>query len=452
MSRWRSDRAHASRFTGKFQVPDTDSDDCDDGEQAAHGDDARVRRGGGGAWRAFIHQSCAGVSGRRPDLQALAEAYRNLSDEEKDRLRELGKQGTEQHKLDPSSSPFGPSRAMIDRHLEQRAFKDQLQRIAQNPNDDERNRDMAKSVMVRNIGASPWELISAATRQGRALTSFLHSGMRSMALDLQRFAKEGYSKAATSLASIASSSSPLWSSRLVPVPDKVAPRFMVRSNAASVAMDLASWTFNRSSPTSGLAQDASSAMELDWMARHQVIQHSTSPSIGKVLKNKGGTCWAAGYCVCKAGGKQLVDFRTSFLKGLAYRIPATRPLLREALTNKLLFVELVGFEPTDLDDIVGGQKDAATCAISRSIFHIGTMYLLPFRPTLHSMKVLEVDPETGEVALEATGNAFTLWSVARQFEVGKAWCMRFFLQALREAKTHHIICAFAGLCFATVGS
>ena len=56
-----------------------------------------VRRGGGGAWRAFVHQESNGKS-HTTDFSLLADAYELLDDERKAALREAGREGTVAHR------------------------------------------------------------------------------------------------------------------------------------------------------------------------------------------------------------------------------------------------------------------------------------------------------------------------------------------------------------------
>ena len=66
----------------------------------------RRRRGaGGGPWRAFCHDRCAGVRFTASAMSKLAEEYRQLSVEDKQRYVEAGRLATEAHKAGHRSFP-----------------------------------------------------------------------------------------------------------------------------------------------------------------------------------------------------------------------------------------------------------------------------------------------------------------------------------------------------------
>eukprot|EP00959_Pyramimonas_sp_CCMP1952_P200682 4197537-Pyramimonas_sp.AAC.1 len=68
------------------------------------------RRGGGGAWRAFIYVTDVGFY---RDFKAMAERYRSSSDEARAEFVALGAAGTDQHREDPSNRSFGPTQGDI---------------------------------------------------------------------------------------------------------------------------------------------------------------------------------------------------------------------------------------------------------------------------------------------------------------------------------------------------
>ena len=59
---------------------------------------ATTRRGGGGAWRAFIHERCSGKKFERIDFKRLAEEYHALPEHEKARFQHAGEAGSVSHK------------------------------------------------------------------------------------------------------------------------------------------------------------------------------------------------------------------------------------------------------------------------------------------------------------------------------------------------------------------
>ena len=58
----------------------------------------RKRRGGGGAWRTFVHVRCKGKKFGRAGVKQLAAEYRLLSAEEKDKYKKIGAAATVTHR------------------------------------------------------------------------------------------------------------------------------------------------------------------------------------------------------------------------------------------------------------------------------------------------------------------------------------------------------------------
>ena len=66
------------------------------GEEGTDPPPAKKKRGGGGGWRAFLH--CEGQGEGHKDLHDLCLRYNSLSDEERNKFRELGRDATQLHR------------------------------------------------------------------------------------------------------------------------------------------------------------------------------------------------------------------------------------------------------------------------------------------------------------------------------------------------------------------
>ena len=85
---------------------------------------ARPRGGSGGAWRAFVREQATS------DLRRVAALYRRLGDDERSRLREVGRAATEANRAGTSGdTSFGPKRRTILRRNNQRLAFARLQSL-----------------------------------------------------------------------------------------------------------------------------------------------------------------------------------------------------------------------------------------------------------------------------------------------------------------------------------
>ena len=73
------------------------------------------KRGGGGAWRAFVHERCRGSRLTAERARALSRDYRSLPVEEKERFAEIGRQATNAHSAGSSTFPISSRRQRLAR-------------------------------------------------------------------------------------------------------------------------------------------------------------------------------------------------------------------------------------------------------------------------------------------------------------------------------------------------
>ena len=78
-----------------------------------HGPRSARRRGGGGAWRAFVHRECRNRNVGAEEFSGLAVAYKQLDPIEKAELEELGHMGTHAHRYCSENAFCTPPRRTI---------------------------------------------------------------------------------------------------------------------------------------------------------------------------------------------------------------------------------------------------------------------------------------------------------------------------------------------------
>ena len=88
-----------------------------DPDQAPPTRQPKKRRGGGGAWRAFVHVRAAGLRLDGPALSRLSEEYRNLSEEERAHYALVGQRASRAHSQGHSAFPRHAQGNQRDRRL-----------------------------------------------------------------------------------------------------------------------------------------------------------------------------------------------------------------------------------------------------------------------------------------------------------------------------------------------
>ena len=314
----------------------------------------RGRTHGGGAFRAFIHEQC---SRKEPaDFGALAEQYKRLSEEEKSRLRELGRVATEAYRRGQASFGMTAREAERARHKRRRVGEVQAVRDAcraEFVGDVSAAQGEAAPAPVpvgpadNNVAVVPymgsWEdflrttqsLVAKVSDRNGAMEQCLTDALTTWAADGDRVA------AATDFAKVAE----CHENPLHPKPQ--------------CAPDIRRWLF-RYTETQRLAARALAArgetelgkamhngLDKDWVAKHNMICHDDVPRIDEKRKPT-RVCHEAGMCLCSPEGKVIRYLGMKFLALVKEIFPPdsqNRSLLPEACFGYLL----VGSQPARPD-------------------------------------------------------------------------------------------------------
>lgn len=344
--------------------------------------------GGGGPWRAFVHRESQGHVGS-PDLHALSVAYRELDEDARQALKELGEAATRAHRENPSGSAFGPRRPSSARigSLPAGAVAEALGGAAPSP-----GANFSLSEVAVQGSAGGVDLANAlriATSHARAFSKVSLGRLRACRDALQTFAVEGIASARDRFEAMLSGASP-WRVPLAAVPDRHMSLFEVRSQARELAETVVAWTAGSRAAHGKVAREAGAALETDWAHQTDVIEHARCDPIPPVASDasaKPSMCCVAGRCVHLGSGAKLKGFRMRFLKALAHLLPKDHPEMVSGLKGGYIFVMLSGSAQGNVPG-EGGAGDSEGPPSERHLFHIALMYLSPWRPTLQRMRIL----------------------------------------------------------------
>ena len=288
------------------QQPDALPADPAAGED--RGPPVKRRRGGGGAYRAFISKRSRGQTGQA-DMAALTAAYREskaANDQEYQEALRAGRAATLRHKNTPSRA-FGPSQRALRRK--------QLSNL--------RMSQSSRPVQPAELG-SGWDL--GLEQDRAALQVDLDAEMalvRSAARQSRREARLEAEAPLRLLQQYCELQQPEWQQRvytcfpeLLQLPTQIyfhseAPLATVQVvfDIVDPSQAIASWA-NLNARQSNLQK----ALKEDWARRAQPVR--APPGVAKEATSKKAVCLELGRCVCCDSGKELLRRRNQLLKSL----------------------------------------------------------------------------------------------------------------------------------------
>lgn len=403
--RWRCELNSDERYWRQQGPEEQDGAGADEAGQVCEEAQPSQARGGGGPWRAFVHTQCAGVRGT-PDLKELSRIYKQLGDDERQRLQQIGVVATDVHRMDPSRPSFGLRPSDFRKELQARGDQALFQQMLAAKSDDEQHRRMADGVLQQGTPMGLQEALSTSKRQMRMLASYKKQLAKTRTSLLVEYAASGHRVMADRIYELAGPS-PVWPLHLSAIADQRLPIFELRGSAIQHAQVFTTWSLHRGDGHSpDVAATARRLMEASWTAQHDVLAHSSAPPLPKLAKARGSPCWDAGFCICDGDGRLVHLCRSKFLKHLAgsFRQGTAD---RDALKGRNVFIKLM-VVPTDVID-KAAEEGLAHHACTCLWWHVSAMYLSPFRPTVQRMIALDCDEGEDFRDMQCTGLWQELW-------------------------------------------
>ena len=347
------------------------------------------RRGGGGAYRAFISKRSRGKSGQA-DMAALTAAYRAskaANDDEYQEALRAGRAATLRHKS-TTSRGFGPSQRSLRRKL-----------VATH-----RSSQSSRTLQSAELGSS-WDLGFGPERV--ALQLDLDAEMALARSSARRSRREARLEAEAPLRILQQHcelQQPEWQERiytcfpeLLQVPTQI--YFCSEAPLATVQV-----VFDSIDPCQAIASWASCnarrsnvqrALKEDWARRAQPVR--TASDVAQEPPSRKAVCLDMGRCVCSQTGKELLRQRNQLLKSLkellSSKVSGEKAMLENGQVVLLLQEERVpvsaaalGSYATRLLQMDTNEEAQAPKLCGKVWLHIAMQYFSPYRPTFQLLQ------------------------------------------------------------------
>ena len=397
------------------------------------------RRGGGGAWRAFValHYGCESA-----DLGHLAVLYRNLDDEEREHLVLLGAEAARAHR-EGGVDVFGAGAKSRKRKASKRLLQAACEALSRDPeatlDDHELMQFLGGGAVARAGGdGSSWGRVAAvkalcaverkvllATR-GKADEDFRETPEKLQAVVLEKLAE----------------AMPTLGSRTADV--EVLPHC---ESAGGVMYNRISWRPVRACihacEVAALpAASKSGALVLGrlrqlWCKLHTKVISDDIAGIGAEPPCKHSACFAANMCVCKASGRTHLQTMKANLQK-AFTIVMRDSAISAVVMMARCVVLLVGRTPEQLEDGAAdlpagahGVGDGLNKMYETALWmHVGHLSKSPWRPAFLGLAGEEGVPldalRGGHRDLLASSQPRSLYRPLDLLDVDLRWDVAFF--------------------------
>lgn len=333
----------------------------------------------GGPHRAFVRLRTVGTAGR-PDLKLLAEDFRLQKAQNSPAYKQalaMASAAKQARRFATSASQpfFGPNSKAIRRSRTQVAQL-VLWRRTQGMREEERAIAIGEHIVRQGLGLrDTLAMARAAIRVDTAQERAMH--------DAQQAALDAYQAGigAKSLAQLRELLPCLKDFDLRPAPCGVAECFEVLPTPWQSVVDATAFAH-----ASG-ATNLGAALESDWKHRHQIVLEESCSSIASQGNDAPSQCYTAGVCLCSGPGKTLAQMGSALLAHMK-KVFAPRSDARRLLLDGFIVLRLTGAPGTDDEE----EQIPRPCLADR-FFHIGLMYLSPFRPTLLPLSAADAGEE-----------------------------------------------------------
>lgn len=401
------------------------------GGAGADASERKRKRGGGGPWRAFVHQECAG--NRKADLGQLATEYKALEEGRMAELVALGECGTRAHRA--GHSAFGPTAREADRARQKRL----------RAREDEEASAVAKTVLRQACGAEASIAKGAASLALLPASSTVDAPLalgsweeylaqtKALAKGLDAARKAIEKEGAAALARWAQAQTELGARPLSGVVStSQAAGFVAQPPRDST---FRSWQWRPVDTTAAatravsvdgqrsIGQSLRAALEQDWRGHHKMVCHDDVESISD--KKVPSVCFDAGVCLCTGSGRALRLLANKFIQVAKDICPASSALRVDLVECKLAYL-LTGVSPTEPPQ----HGQACTPPLPAVDFqtlvllHVAAQSLSPFRPTFQRM-VLN-DLVAGKASAQAALEWLTLHEALQGLDRELRWTLRLF--------------------------
>ena len=381
----------------------------------------RQRRGGGGAFRAFVSDRCKGDAATPfGNMTALAREYRALDNEQMRPFAEAGARATARHRRGGKS--FGPTARERLRQADRARFQDALETHLESmlaledghPADDRWQLQQFTGIQFENLGHGMGgggaltrmnKMLSRARfdhRAHQAAAKERRTRERKSLLDFQhRFAKDIESSVTEALGF-----EPIHAERFAAIPAH-GRSVALCSEAGPAATMIASALAAASTRHHGRGQLVIDAFEKIWADIHSEVERGGDVGRAVVVL---GPCFRAGFCMCSRAAKIRQQALTSLYR-VCKQVFRKESGLRALLEDGKIVADVYSIA----NDYVPVQHLFA---------HLALMYFHPYEAVLHSMRIKTFAPE-GPLELVATQIWISGYDFANRLDLDQQWRVQF---------------------------
>ena len=389
---------------------------------------AKKRRGGGGAFRAFVSQATRGQKGS-PDLGDIAQQYQTAKAQASPAYLEaqrVGAAATERHRSTTATS-FGPKtraarKAALLQFLRKRALAPHLpidMGMQIEPSSPEGEMASWRIALSGEMTQVRREVI-ATSRAKRQQVKDRAQRLASRSQEQQPLLRNLIYQVFPDLLSLGSHLQ--WA----PMNRGLQPVHVV-FDIKDRSQAIASWALGNSR-WSNLNQQ----LQTWWQRQHSAIMEEGPEA--PVPKDLTSDCCRLGFCVTSEFGMEANDFRLSLLKHLKQQFPRRDVEQHHLLLDNHIVLELIESTVTvDPDDpwadvadelLREAQPEQHSGLLSSPVLlHVGLLYLKPYRPSFQRL-VKGQDMPGGRMECLQTGEFFSDIGLAYQLNLKSKWSVR----------------------------
>ena len=354
----------------------------------------KSKKGGGGAWRAFLRQSLWKCSVRRPfkgRMQALRQAYFELPPAAMAKLRSVGEAATRSHRAGHClfDSSFGDRSRTIER-ARKKALEEALMNRCLAVED-----ELDEVAVVQDISlGQTMESLKAVRSASRVRAAVRIANLRRDFEYIEQFMSGEGARALTSWNTTRLAS---FFSGVNAVPTEGSTVFELTHSSPKEKDDgtlegLISY-LSDNAETSHIRQQ----LEQTWEQLNQAILEKDVEGCFPDVQSVNQSCREAGVCLCTASGRRLSTLRESLLTHCIKKNAQPHSPCREDLKSGKWMVQLQGFGAHDYPISDAPAAEAPAEYLRAELFlHLALQVLSPWRSTYQLLE--RTSPPRGEPA------------------------------------------------------
>ena len=402
-------------------------------KRGKRGPTAGARKGGGGAWRAYVRRESKGKRGGLPNAKELAAKYAALAPEERASLLEVGRIATASaRRKESGANSFGPSTQTLRRASQRRLRQHLAQRNLVASGSGGPVPVLDALVVAGGSVQKGCELARLARCETRRVGSLERAREFAQDETLQTYQSSLGEQLKTDLLAFAPELSDL-SPALSPWPDRSVKLFRFAPDTATTAEQIVSYALQNAK-----SSNLMSALSLDWDMRIKAIGGDlggVDPTRGAAAhddEGKGGSeCRAHGVCVCSAEGKVVLKMCRQFLK-------AFKPFVKRGTQNRQLLLDgafVLKLHWAEVVPVASGAEGAGEAAVALAasgdlFWHVAWTCLSPYEPNFQPLDCVDGPDLAGRFAMRAPWSALPFRRAIESLNRDWKWTLQWF--RLRE--------------------